>query len=366
MWGVTRARVCALALTAMHFVFAGQIARAAPDDFTATAPDLQWERILEAAPWGERAMPRGGLMDGYFYVLGGRAGAFTIYGDTWRSADGVNWELMSDDPGWERAYPEVEIVKGNLILTGGQDLDTFFNDVWRSADYGKTWQQVNADAPWDVRAGHHTAVIDDEIYLFGGARNSWDRVFYPELWVSKDLGETWELRATLPEDMGRAGMQVVEVGDTIYFMGGDHDKPVFFANWPGRRNDVWKSDDKGKTWELLGNAPWSPRTGHQCVAYNSKVICIGGHVQGPEDAIGQYLAHDMWVWDPQDGMEGWQLVNNQVWGCPDTADSCGKSDFLLVIRDDKIWTIGGDREVLSPWPQDNDVWIAEIPATLRD
>jgi hypothetical protein len=37
-----------------------------------------------------------------------------------------------------------------------------------------------------------------------------------------------------------------------------------------------------------------------------------------------------------------------------------------VIRDDKIWTIGGDREVLSPWPQDNDVWIAEIPAALRD
>ena len=33
--------------------------------------------------------------------------------------------------------------------------------------------------------------------------------------------------------MGRAGMQVVEIDGTIYFMGGDHDKPVFQANWEG-------------------------------------------------------------------------------------------------------------------------------------
>jgi hypothetical protein len=31
------------------------------------------------------------------------------------------------------------------------------------------------------------------------------------------------------------------------------------------------------------------------------------------------------------------------------------------VRDNKVWTLGGDRESLSPWPQDNDVWIAELP-----
>ena len=202
---------------------------------TATHPDMQWQRILEAAPWGERAMPHGGWMDGHFYMLSGRAGMFTIYGDTWRSADGINWELMSDNPGWEkRAYPSVELVQGNIILIAGQSLATFYNDVWRSADQGQTWELLNGDAPWDVRAGHHTAVIGDDIYLYAGARNSFGRIFYPELWVSSDQGATWELRAKLPEDMGRAGMQVVEIDGTIYFMGGDHDNPVFVANWPGR------------------------------------------------------------------------------------------------------------------------------------
>lgn len=318
-----------------------------------------WERVSAAAPWGVRAMPRGGLLGDYFYVIAGRAGAFTLYGDTWRSSNGIDWEKMSDDTGWgKRAYPTVAIVQGNLVLTGGQGLFTFYNDVWRSADKGKSWQQVNSSAPWAPRAGHFTMVVDDDIYLFAGGQNSWNRKFYPELWVSHDLGVTWELRARLPEDMGRAGMQVVRIDGALYFMGGDHDKPVFFANRAGRRNDVWKSADLGKTWTLLGNAGWSPRTGQQCAGYAGQIICIGGHGQAAND--DQILLHDMWVWAPKDGISNWRRVSNTVWGCPDNPESCGKSDFLLAIRDGRIWTFGGDEEVASPYPQDNDVWVASL------
>ncbi len=322
---------------------------------------MEWKRVAARSPWGKRAMPRGGLMDGYFYIISGRAGTMTLYADTWRSRDGVNWELMTDKAEWgKRCYPEVEMVQGQLVLMGGQDMRNFYNDVWRSADQGRTWELVNGDAPWGARSGHHTATFDDVIYLFGGARNTIDRVFYPELWVSADLGETWELRAELPQDMGRAGMQVVEIDGTLYFMGGDHDKPVFRANWPGRRNDVWKSDDWGETWELLGNAPWVPRTGQQCMAHEGKVICIGGHAQGT-GKYRQILMHDMWTWDPKDGIDGWELVSNNVWGCEDNPRRDGKSDFLMEIRDDTIWTFGAERSVFSPWAQDNDVWMAELP-----
>ena len=51
--------------------------------FIQAAPVIEWQRVVAESPWGVRAMPRGGLLDGYFYVIGGRAGAFTIYGDTW-------------------------------------------------------------------------------------------------------------------------------------------------------------------------------------------------------------------------------------------------------------------------------------------
>lgn len=328
---------------------------------------MEWTELAARSAWGVRAMPRGGQLDGYFYVISGRKGMFKIYGDTWRSPDGIRWERMSDRTGWgRRCYPEVEIVKGQLVLTAGQSLTTFYNDVWRSADQGRSWECVCAKAPWNVRAGHHTFSLDDEIYLFGGARNSVDRIFYPELWVSRDLGETWELRAELPADMGRAGMQVVAIDGTLYYMGGDHDRPVFQASWPGRRNDVWKSEDRGQTWELLGHAPWAPRTGHQCIAHAGTVVCIGGHIQGPNPkAKRQYIAHDVWAWAPKacgEGMEGWRLVSNNAWGCEDHPGRDGKSDFMLEFRDGKLWTFGGDREVLSPWPQDNDVWVADWPA----
>ena len=325
---------------------------------------MNWTRILPSAPWGKRAMPRGGFMDGYFYILSGRAGMFTVYSDTWRSPDGIHWEKMSANTGWgKRCYPEVELIDGNIILIAGQSLNQFYNDVWRSSDGGKTWKQVCANAPWGVRAGHHTITIKKEIYLFGGARNSRDRIFYPELWVSKDLGETWELRAHLPTDMGRAGMQVVYIDGVIYFMGGDHDKPVFLPNWAGRRNDIWKSTDLGKTWQLIGHAPWSPRTGQQCIAHNGKVICIGGHIQG-QYKYKQLLAHDLWVWNPKNGIDDWKLISNNVWSAETNTRASGKSDFLLEIHDNKIWTLGGDREVISPYPQDNDVWVANLPTEI--
>ena len=41
---------------------------------------MKWERILKAAPWAKRAMPRGGQMDGYFYIISGRAGPFGLGG----------------------------------------------------------------------------------------------------------------------------------------------------------------------------------------------------------------------------------------------------------------------------------------------
>ncbi len=42
------------------------------------------------------------------------------------------------------------------------------------------------------------------------------------------------------------------------------------------------------------------------------------------------------------------------------SESCGKDDFMIAVRDDKIWTFGGDEELAAPYPQDNDVWTMEL------
>ena len=67
---------------------------------------------------------------------------------------------MSDKTGWGvRCYPEVDCVNGQLVLTGGQSLKTFYNDVWRSAD-GVGWELVTDDVPWNDRANHLVTVFD--------------------------------------------------------------------------------------------------------------------------------------------------------------------------------------------------------------
>ena len=77
-----------------------------------------WRQLAASSPWGVRAMPRGGVLDGHFYVISGRTGPWKIYGDTWRSPDGINWECMSVKAGWgKRCYAEVDIIDGQLILT---------------------------------------------------------------------------------------------------------------------------------------------------------------------------------------------------------------------------------------------------------
>ncbi len=54
------------------------------------------------------------------------------------------------------------------------------------------------------------------------------------------------------------------------------------------------------------------------------------------------------------------MVDDNVWNALRRPDGSGKSDFMLEVVDGKLWTLGGDREVLSPWPQDNDVWVADL------
>jgi hypothetical protein len=46
--------------------------------------------------------------------------------------------------------------------------------------------------------------------------------------------------------------------------------------------------------------------------HDGKVICIGGHIQG-KGKYREELAHDLWAWDPKEGIDGWRLVTDNVW-----------------------------------------------------
>lgn len=128
--------------------------------------------------------------------------------------------------------------------------DDYKNDVWSSTD-GITWTQETAAAGFSGRRKHQLVVFDNKLWLIGG--------------------------------MGFPGF------------GG------------GPQNDVWSSAD-GVTWAReTGAAPFSPRSGHQALVFDNKLLVIGGI-----DANFEPLND---VWSSSDGVS-WRFGYHNVMGFP--------------------------------------------------
>ena len=50
---------------------------------------------------------------------------------------------------------------------GGDDVTSYYNDVWSSTD-GASWDLVTGNAAWSGRNYHSNVVHDNKIYVLGG------------------------------------------------------------------------------------------------------------------------------------------------------------------------------------------------------
>ncbi len=158
----------------------------------------------------------------------------TDKGLTWT---GVGTEDWSPRTGFElTAMPD-----GSVIMTGGENSGTYYNDVWRSADQGTTWIQQTASAGWTPRTGHTcVAMPDGSIVLMGGWGDSIPG--RDEIWRSTDNGTTWTLVTLNADWPARTGAASLVMPDgSIVLMGGESEPGI------GPYNDVWRLDPTGST-----------------------------------------------------------------------------------------------------------------------
>lgn len=105
----------------------------------------------------------------------------TRYADIWNSPDGISCTKQKDNlPFGKRSHSQVVLLKNKLYL-----LD---NDVWVSAD-GLNWEIVtNEIVKGEQVFGYSTQVFDDKIWLLGCNRNGLfsSRVLY------SDNGKDWK------------------------------------------------------------------------------------------------------------------------------------------------------------------------------
>jgi hypothetical protein len=70
-------------------------------------------------------------------------------------------------------------------IRGGHDGKNQLQDVWMSANDGRSWTAICQSAPWPSRQGQATVVTNDTVYIlggFGGAQRLND------VWKSQDCG----------------------------------------------------------------------------------------------------------------------------------------------------------------------------------
>ncbi|MFM7270206.1 MAG: hypothetical protein ACKO2C_01050 [Actinomycetes bacterium] len=151
----------------------------------------EWEQVTGDAPWAPRAGAVVVVRDGELYLLGGEAG-FTCtplpdceppyFNDVWRSADGAEWEQVTEAAGWSPRPGHQCVVTEEFICFGGFGLEENPSDVWTSSD-GRRWRLVseepwNAQDPTEVRYDFEAFSSREggewEVFTFGGDRETFD------------------------------------------------------------------------------------------------------------------------------------------------------------------------------------------------
>lgn len=240
------------------------------------SPDgISWQQLTDSANWSGRAGLSSVVYRDEFYVMGGSinddasiiggAPGRIYYNDVWKSADGINWQQLTDSADWIPRAGGIAVVKDDFIyMIGGEEgflcedgkpCPPYFNDVWRTQD-GSNWELVTPEASWPSRPGHQVVVADGEFVLFGGfgidTLNPFVAANPIDVWTSKD-GASWVLNenspwnATTPEEV-KYDFDALTAYDAennktfIYSFGGDRETFNFFdpTNHLNIDNDVWQ------------------------------------------------------------------------------------------------------------------------------
>jgi len=312
-----------------------------------------WFLVTEQAEWpGRSGHTSVVLADGEIVLMGGITEGGIRKNDVWHSTDaGVSWSLLTDAALWSPRYAHTSVVlpeDGSIVLMGGNIgiyLENHAHDVWRSDDGGETWQEQTHLAEWRGRYDHASVALSDDSILviagkikgyvkINGVKQSEYTLTDNSVYISTDQGQTWEARTGLPRSVG-GHSSVVLSDDGVVVMGGHYYSP-FDGGQSIYRDNVWRSDDAGLTWNELTNDPgWLGRNNHTGVALADDTIVLMGGYNG-----------NNWndVWRSSDQGPSWENI-----ACAEWSQRSGSSSVVLL--DGSILLMGGTDG--STW---NDVW----------
>ncbi len=250
-----------------------------------------WTQQTAHAPWGLRFMHSSVAMpDGSILLMGGVDYSF-LKNDIWISRNnGTDWtQVAQSGPRWSPRSRSSTIVMpdGSIVLMGGWGYNrNMLNDVWRSTDSGQSWTLQTEHAQWPGRGFHASVVMPDGSIILMGGRSIDTQDISTDLndvWRSTDYGITWnKLSTTGSRWSPRSAFPAVVMPDSsIVLMGGYGTNNIV-------NNDTWRSTDSGRTWTQIQLPGWSARgfsTGNAMP--NGNIVLLGGRGSLSD-------THDVW------------------------------------------------------------------------
>ena len=312
------------------------------------------------APWVAREdMATTVLPDNSIVFLGGcqNGVANGWYSDVWRTTDeGVTWTMQNAGAPWGigEGGGLTTLSNGVMVFAGGYTLSSTIsnNFVYNSSDKGVTWSLVNNSAAWSKRDGFTLNTLpDDSIILIGGSYWTDSTAYttmYNDVWRSTDGGNIWILQNASSDWLPRTHNSAVVMPDGSIVMGNGYNLTGFFPSAVGGNfNDVWRSSDKGVTWDLLtANAEWSPRSGTWFnLMPDGSVKMIGG-ISFTNSGIGTNF-NDTWSFSPQGSND---INPSHVYtggGLYNVSEMISDTNFFSTLTKSNYIAVSGETSSLS-------------------
>jgi len=215
-----------------------------------------------------------------------------ITSDVWTSADGVSWQQVTDDGGFDPRYFASLVADSNnrLVLTGGiLDGRKVSDETWQSRDQGKTWSKMTSKSIRPQQRGVAVLLSSGSIWntdpvllwLTGVdtemTGNDNKNAYMQDVWASSDSGRVWTA-VTLSASFGRRDDSNAEItpGGMIVLAGG------YNGGTGEHLNDVWVSANGGYSWgACVIDADWEDRRYlHTVLDDEGYLWVMGGQIEG--------------------------------------------------------------------------------------
>jgi hypothetical protein len=170
---------------------------------------------------------------------------------------------------------------GGISYWNASEPAYLLRDLWRSLDLGSTWTLLSASAPFGVRQGATSALVNGAVLVIGGDTLVAGAV--GDVWSSANLGTTWSsltAGGATPFSARAYHTSTVDITtNTLLVIGGRSTMSATARNGGVMivYNDVYSSVDSGVTWTVANaKARFAPRYGATSFWMNGIVFIVGG------------------------------------------------------------------------------------------